>query len=484
MSGLMALFPTSTRRPSRFIVMFTVVAAVVVFALVMNGESAILANAGVDRLCSGVDSALLDWSHQSPSHVQTPLSTGLNAMDLTRSWHKHETKFMRGHAGFMMFENLYLHKGVFYAITSDPSSIPETDKILSDPPIPKDTYDINPPATSKRWQVLTPAEADQSLGGRTAGVLAGTSMLFNDGPGKRGFLAHYFHFVAEVFGGGWRVMASSPSNLAKNSAADMSFPARIMMPRGDDWRDTRASLIVWFLSTILPNTAVEDVYQWEDRVKSGATHVFSEIVIVDRWTAHRAQGSQAQIWNKMTADIMASKAPVDWWAPLRTSLMHRLGIENNHRDRPVVTYIDRQATTRRLVDEDHTVLAAALTKFGEEHNVEVNQVQMEFLSKKDQFDISTRTNIVIGVHGNGLTHQMWMKPGGKVLEFYDTGGFMRDYQLLAEAMHHTHYVIWNDTIEDSWREKQRTQTTPNFHNVRLHAPFIIELLTTLVKEYR
>ncbi|KAJ8689566.1 hypothetical protein PTI98_012460 [Pleurotus ostreatus] len=181
---------------------------------------------------------------------------------------------------------------------------------------------------------------------------------------------------------------------------------------------------------------------------------------------------------------MASPAPFDWWSPLRHSLMQRIGIEGNARSRPVITYIDRQATGRKLVQEDHDAFVTALAKFGENHDVEINSVQMEHLSKAEQFDIGTRTDIMVGVHGNGLSHQMWMKAGGTVLEFYDTGGFMRDYQLLAEAMHHTHYVIWNDTIHDKWRENKKTLMTKNFNNVHLHTPFVIELLDSLVKQMR
>ncbi|KAL0959222.1 hypothetical protein HGRIS_014500 [Hohenbuehelia grisea] len=348
-------------------------------------------------------------------------STQLTAAELTRHWSSAETQVLRGLPGFVMFENLYLHEGILYAITSYPEAIPASAQILSDEPVPP----RNPPASEKRWRVITPSEADFAFGTQGAGVLAGTSMLFNDGPGKAGFLGHYFHFVAEVFAGGWRVLASSPSNLAANSSIDMAFPTRIMLPRGADWRDTRANLNAWFLSTVLPNTAVEDIHQWEDRAQSGSLHVLSEVVIVDRWAAHRVDGSEAQIWNKMTADIMASLAPIDWWAPLRTSLMQRLGIEEAPPARIVITYIDRQNTTRRLVDEDHASLIDALSQFARENDVEVNMVQMEFLSKREQFAISTRTNILMGVHGNGLTHQMWMRPGGKVLEFFDVGGFFR-----------------------------------------------------------
>ncbi len=50
------------------------------------------------------------------------------------------------------------------------------------------------------------------------------------------------HFVAEAFAGAWRVYTSSPLALHRNSVADIVFPSRIMLPRGDDWRDIRANL--------------------------------------------------------------------------------------------------------------------------------------------------------------------------------------------------------------------------------------------------
>jgi len=41
---------------------------------------------------------------------------------------------------------------------------------------------------------------------------------------------------------------------------------------------------------------------------------------------------------------------------------------------------------------------------------------MEKLSKKDQMELISKTDVLIGVHGNGLTNEIWMKPGGAVLE--------------------------------------------------------------------
>lgn len=48
---------------------------------------------------------------------------------------------------------------------------------------------------------------------------------------------------------------------------------------------------------------------------------------------------------------------------------------------------------------------------------------------------------MIGVHGNGLTHQLWMPSGGTVVELFPRDAFLRDYQVVAEALGHHHIVI-------------------------------------------
>jgi hypothetical protein len=56
--------------------------------------------------------------------------------------------------------------------------------------------------------------------------------------------------------------------------------------------------------------------------------MFDEIVIIDRWASHRHNPTTGQ-WNKMNADVFREvKAPKDWWAPVRESMMLSLGIEN------------------------------------------------------------------------------------------------------------------------------------------------------------
>jgi hypothetical protein len=52
--------------------------------------------------------------------------------------------------------------------------------------------------------------------------------------------------------------------------------------------------------------------------------------------------------------------------------------------------------------------------------------------------------ILMGVHGNGLTALLWMKvtPRSTVLEFFYPGGFAHDYEYTTRALGMVHYGFW------------------------------------------
>lgn len=53
---------------------------------------------------------------------------------------------------------------------------------------------------------------------------------------------------------------------------------------------------------------------------------------------------------------------------------------------------------------------------------------------------------MMGVHGNGLTALVWMKPNPKstVIEFFYPDGFAHDYEYTARALGMVHYGVWKD----------------------------------------
>jgi len=50
----------------------------------------------------------------------------------------------------------------------------------------------------------------------------------------------------------------------------------------------------------------------------------------------------------------------------------------------------------------------------------------------------------MGVHGNGLTSLVWMKPNPRstVMEFFYPQGFAHDYEYTTRALGMKHYGFW------------------------------------------
>ena len=59
---------------------------------------------------------------------------------------------------------------------------------------------------------------------------------------------------------------------------------------------------------------------------------------------------------------------------------------------------------------------------------------------------------MMGVHGNGLTALLWMRPTPRstVMEFFYPGGFAHDYEYTTRALGMMHYGFWNDRYVAAW----------------------------------
>jgi len=115
----------------------------------------------------------------------------------------------------------------------------------------------------------------------------------------------------------------------------------------------------------------------------------------------------------------------------------------------VVTYISRQGGSRRkLTQESHESLVAALKESANRKGFEFIIMEAEKLTKDEQLRVIGRTNILIGVHGNGLTHLVFMPPTrvSAVIEIFYPGGFAHDYHWTSRALGMPHFGVWNDTF--------------------------------------
>jgi len=93
------------------------------------------------------------------------------------------------------------------------------------------------------------------------------------------------------------------------------------------------------------------------------------------------------------------------------------------------------------------LLVASLLEMTTRRGYELIIIEAEKLTKDEQLRIMAKTTVLLGVHGNGLSHVLWLAPSRfmTVVEMFFPGGFAYDYEWTTRAMRGRHFAIWNDT---------------------------------------
>jgi hypothetical protein len=106
-------------------------------------------------------------------------------------------------------------------------------------------------------------------------------------------------------------------------------------------------------------------------------------------------------------------------------------------------------------------------------------LEAEHLTKDQQVQAAARTTILLGVHGNGLTHLVWMKPTrvSSVIEIFCPPGFAHDYWWTAKSLGMRHWAMWNDTAK-TWPDKPNVDYPDCFQKnaIPVHGPSVAKLI--------
>ncbi|KAJ6571535.1 hypothetical protein B0H19DRAFT_988134 [Mycena capillaripes] len=377
--------------------------------------------------------------------------------------------------GFTVLDNLYLRNGTFYVVAPDKdrAALPPRDRLLSLPVNLIAWKDMQ--ATDEQLRFITPDEAADVLGSCITRI-EGFSVIVYD-PAQ--YVGHFYHWFGEIILGAWRVYSHillDQDRAGAQKALPLPLPSRFILPfiATDGWRD-KAGLDGPFMRAAFPGAPIECAGYWRDLAALGTTVVFERAMVINRAVAHRHPNGG--VWYKMIAGAMNVSAPKDFWAPVREELWRNTlgvgavspghgavevedaiplpeGVQSEPADKPSalprVTYISRQGSGRRLIEADHLALIDALRALEEEGVCEVKVVQMEKMETglRGQVELVKGSTILVGVHGNGLTHQIWMPPSrlSTTIEILIPNGYVFDYEILARNMGHRHYAVWNDTF--------------------------------------
>eukprot|EP00618_Florenciella_parvula_P025275 CAMPEP_0119471864 /NCGR_PEP_ID=MMETSP1344-20130328/4159_1 /TAXON_ID=236787 /ORGANISM="Florenciella parvula, Strain CCMP2471" /LENGTH=197 /DNA_ID=CAMNT_0007504713 /DNA_START=8 /DNA_END=598 /DNA_ORIENTATION=- len=105
----------------------------------------------------------------------------------------------------------------------------------------------------------------------------------------------------------------------------------------------------------------------------------------------------------------------DWGAPHFYHFCEFLVVASDASLLSELLMIDRQNTLRSLPSQEHDWIMATLPNIPD---VRFQRVHMEEHDFAAQLAIARGTDVMLGVHGKGLTHQLAMRPGRFVIEYF------------------------------------------------------------------
>ncbi|KAF8073639.1 hypothetical protein FPV67DRAFT_1478736 [Lyophyllum atratum] len=391
------------------------------------------------------------------SRNASPLATSSNNLhpgntqisDAHLSWGSSpvpQTKVLAHVPGWTIFDRLYIFKGVVYIVSDEPSKLPNITHIYSKGLFIENGEEAvaSRRPTDEDIRVINTKEA-KAMFGTGAHILDGVNYFIND---PYQFVTHYYHWSAELWFGFWRTYSSLDPTITHDGKTSLPPVRRLVFNHLDayHWRDY-AAMNQWVIRSAFPSAIMEFKDDWRDRAEMGRPFVFDRVIVADRSATMLAHNFAR--FQRTASAPFGLPGSANWWMTLRNNAIQFTGLGANTgggtTSTPVITYISRQEWGRRmLIKEDHEILVEELYKLRDTYGFEVNVVAAEKMTRLEQIELAARTTIMMGVHGNGLTSLIWMKPSPRstVMEFFFPGGFAFDYEYTTRALGMTHYGFW------------------------------------------
>jgi len=141
--------------------------------------------------------------------------------------------------------------------------------------------------------------------------------------------------------------------------------------------------------------------------------------------------------------------------------------------KPYTNYVEHHYMGRRIENEDE--LVATMKEFPD---VDVQAVDYAKLSWPEQLAIDVDTDILVGMHGAGLTHMMFTPRSAAVVELTQEGGnHWKLFKMLA-ALSGKNYTLWTNRHPENYRED------PSGTYMKVHLGEFRELMSQVIADMR
>jgi hypothetical protein len=161
-----------------------------------------------------------------------------------------------------------------------------------------------------------------------------------------------------------------------------------------------------------------------------------------------------KMWADYIDDFPADKWHADVLAGLEKSADKQVATQPKT-DKIVVGYVDRQNTKRTMPESEHEWLVGFLTNHP---MIDFLHLHMEDYTSLEQIRIASKCHVLIGVHGNGLSHVLWMQPERYVVEIFWQFSFQFDYMTASQLMRHNYMALFNGKAIDQELIRTRSKS--------------------------
>jgi hypothetical protein len=280
--------------------------------------------------------------------------------------------------------------------------------------------------------------------------------------------AHFFHFLEQLLGI-WNFGGEETRNdvhLFVMAGNGVDF-----LPHWKGANDVSYHLI----KALFPNAEIQD---WSEFVEKTRKEVicFENVLTADRsrekwkqepYHTERMLGGYFQALNKKSLDHLAS------------CVWDYCQVERAHSDKTVVTYIKRRDSRRLSRDCEKELLH----KITELPHIELRIVDFALLPFKEQIRIVANTDVLLGVHGNGLSHTLFLPSTGSLIELFPPDSLRVEYSILTRARG-LNYFGWVD--QKGWVRETDAETLGSYgtifvDSIHTDVDAIIQLVKSITK---